>query len=205
MRKAWGTGVLVVAALAACEGSTGPDGDDDVVPTENLTFVELEPGVTIPTRDTSFVVTAGEDFRLELFTDPEPGEDDGEEFFEFELDEESLLRRPDGTPFQPGDTITIRVVVPGDGYVFYFEPSGLVFNPAEPAEMKISYGDCDDDLDDDGDVDGDDSVFETDLSIWRQEVLDGPWQNIGASIHEIESDEIEFDVEHFTGFALAGA
>ena len=100
--------------------------------------------------------------------------------------------------------ITIRIFVPGDRYEFQFEPSGLVFYPDEPAEMKISYGDCDDDLDYDGDVDDDDDAFETDLSIWRQEVLNGPWQNIGASIHEIETDEIEFHVEHFTGFALAG-
>lgn len=205
MRKAYGVGVLAVAAvLAGCEGSTDPD-DDDVVPTSDLVFVELEDGVTIPTRDTSFVVTAGEEFTLELRTDPEPGDEDGTEFFEFELDEESLLRRPDGTPFQIGDTITIRVRVPGDAYVFYFEPSGLVFSPDDPAEMKISYGDADEDFDDDGDVDDDDERFETtDLTIWRQQVLGGDWDRLGARIHEIELDEIEFDVEHFTGFALAG-
>ena len=205
MGRLTGLGMIAAAlVLAGCENTTDPGDDDDVEPTENLTFIELEAGVTIPTRDTSFVVTAGEEFRLELRTDPEPGDDDGTEFFEFELEEESLLRRPDGTLFQPGDTITIRVQVPGDGYVFYFEPAGLVFNPSEPAEMKISYGDCDDDLDDDGDIDDDDDDFEGELSIWRQDVLGGPWENIGASIHEIEEDEIEFDVDHFTGFALAG-
>lgn len=205
MRKAYGLGVLVVATmLAGCEGSTNPDDDDDVVPTDDLVFARLEPGVTIPTRDTSFVVTAGQRMRVELFTDPEPGDDDGQEFLEFEVDEETLLRRPNGAAFQPGDTITIRVRVPGDAYVFYFEPSGLQFNPSRPAELKISYGDADDDFDDDGDVDEDDQTFETDLSIWRQEVLDGDWQNIGATVHSVELDEIEFDVQHFTGFALAG-
>ena len=205
MRKAYGLGVLVVATvLAGCEGSTNPDDDNEVVPTDDLVFARLESGVTIPTRDTSFVVTAGERFELELFTDPEPGDDDGQEFLEFEVDEETLLRRPNGTAFQPGDTITIRVRVPGDAYVFHFEPSGLQFNPNRPAELKISYGDADDDFDDDGDVDDDDQAFETDLSIWRQEVLDGDWENIGATVHSVELDEIEFDVQHFTGFALAG-
>ena len=206
MRRAIGLGMLAaVAFIAACEGSTDPDDDGEViVPSDQLTFVELESGVNVPVRDTSFVVTAGERFELELFTDPEPGDDDGEEFFEFEVDEDALLRRPDGTAFQPGDTITIRVTVPGDEYRFYFEPSGLVFNPNRPAEMKITYIDADDDFDDDGDVDDDDGEFETDLTIWRQQVLGGDWTRIGASIHEIEDDEIEFDVEHFTGFALAG-
>ncbi len=204
MRKAYGAGVLMAMALAlACDDSTEPDGDD-VVPTDDLVFARLEPGVTIPTRDTSFVVTAGERFELELFTDPEPGDDDGQEFFEFEVDEETLLRRPNGTLFQPGDTITIRVTVPGNAYVFHFEPSGLQFNPDRPAELKISYADADDDFDDDGDTDDDDVAFESDLTIWRQQVLGGDWERLGASVHSIESDEIEFDVEHFTGFALAG-
>src|SRR5687768_17863597 len=130
----------LVLMLGACDGSTEPD-DDVIVPTGDLTFVELEAGVTIPTRDTSFVVTAGEEIRVELRTDPEPGDEDGQEFFEFELDEASLLRRPDGTLFQPGDTITIHVSIPGDEFIAYFEPSGLVFDPDEPAELKWSYGD----------------------------------------------------------------
>lgn len=205
MRKAYGAGVLVLAfVLAGCDGSTDPDEDDDVVPTGDLVFAQLEAGVTIPTRDTSFVVTAGVGFELELRTDPEPGDDDGQEFFEFDIEGETLLRRPDGTVFQPGDTITIRVRVPGDAYVFYFEPSGLQFNPDRPARMKISYGDADDDFDDDGDIDDDDDSFETNLTIWRQQVLGGDWQRLGASLHSVETDEIEFDVEHFTGFALAG-
>ena len=197
------TGLLV--AVAACEGSTDPDDDGEVIlPTDSLVFARLESGVTVPTRDTSFVVTAGEEFELELRTDAEPGDEDGTEFFEFEVDAESLYRRPDGTLFEPGDTITIRVHVPGNDYVFFFEPSGLEFHPSRPAEIKISYGDADDDFDDDGDVDDDDEEFETDLSIWRQEVIGGTWELIGAQLHEVELDEIEFDVFHFTGFALAG-
>lgn len=204
MRKAFGVGVLVSAALVAgCEGSTEPD-RVVIVPTDELVFAQLESGVTVPTRDTSFVVTAGERIEVELFTDPEPGDDDGQEFLEFEVDEDALLRRPDGTSFQPGDTITIRITVPGDAFIFHFEPSGLVFNPNRPAELKISYGDADDDFDDDGDVDDDDQAFESDLTIWRQQVLGGDWQRLGASVHSVELDEIEIDVEHFTGFALAG-
>ena len=206
MRDVLRYGLLIgLLVVGACADSTDPDDDDDDnVDGSELTFVSLESGVNVPTRDTSFVVTAGEEFQLELFTDPAGDDDNGEEFFEFELEEESLLRRPDGTLFQPGDTITITVTVPGNEYVFLFEPSGLVFNPSRPAEMKISYIDADDDFDDDGDVDDEDVDFEQELSIWRQNVLNGPWENIGATIHSIESDEIEFDVEHFTGFALAG-
>ncbi len=206
MRKNWWLAVIAgLALLAACESdSTDPDNGGEVVPTGDLVFVELEAGVNVPVRDTSFLVTAGERIEIELLTDPEPGDDDGEEFLEFEVDEDALLRRPDGTPFQIGDTITIRIQVPGDEYRFIFEPSGLVFNPNRPAELKITYVDADDDFDDDGDVDGDDVAFETDLAVWRQEVLGGDWERLGATIHEIETDEIEIDIEHFTGFALAG-
>ena len=204
MRKEWLYGLLAGAVLfVGCDDTTEPD-DDGAVPTAELVFAELEAGVTVPNRDTSFVVTAGEEIEIELRTDPEPGDDDGTEFFEFEVDADALWRRPDGSPFQPGDTITITVHIPGDEYVFYFEPSGLRFNPDRPAELKLSYGDADDDYDDDGDIDEDDQDFETELAIWRQEVLGGDWERLGATIHSIEADEIEIDIEHFTGFALAG-
>jgi len=204
MRK---TGIWAVLAgtmaMVACDGTTEPD-DEIILPTEQLTFARLAAGVTVPTRDTSFVVTAGEEFILELRTDPEPGDEDGEEFFQFELDQASLLRRPDGTLFQPGDTITIHVSIPGNDFIVYFEPSGLRFDPGEPAELQWSYGDADDDLDDDGDIDDDDLEFEGDLAIWRQEQPGDPWLRMGG-IHEIELDEIEIDITGFTGFALAGS
>jgi hypothetical protein len=58
----------------------------------------------------------------------------------------SLLRYPANHPtrpgdvFSPGDTVWIRVLVDPQVLVATFEPSGLAFNPVEPAELEIRYG-----------------------------------------------------------------
>lgn len=200
MKKAFSV-VLAGLVLAGCDDSTRPD--EKLVPTEELVFARFSETVSLPVRDTSFVAYYGVDTRLELFTDPEPGEDSGDRFFEFRVGDESLLRHPDGRLFQPGDSVVIRVTIPGDAFVFHLEPSGLVFDPAEPAELEIDYGEANPDLDDDGDTDEDDLDFERQLSIWKQEAPGDPWRRLG-SVQVEDLDEIEAEITSFTGFALAG-
>lgn len=202
MRTMWWLAVASLCLIGCDDGGTQPD-DDDVVPTEELAFTRFAESVTLPVRDTSFVAYYGQEARLELFTAPEPGEDSGERFLEFRVGPESLLRHPDGSPFQPGDSVVIRVSIPGDAFVFYFEPSGLVFDPEEPAELEIEYANADPDLDDDGDEDEEDLEFERELSIWKQESAGDPWVRLGSAQVE-ELDEIEAEITSFTGFALAG-
>lgn len=188
---------LALAALTVgCDEDPMPPGGGPV-PEDELTFVRFAEGVTLPVRDTSFVVTAGESFELRLFTT------DGDEFFEFDLEDESLLRRPDGSPFSEGDTITIHLTIPGEAFIFRFEPSGLVFDPAAPARIEIEYDIADDDFDDDGDVDEDDEEFEGEFALWQQESPGDPWVRLG-SVQVEELDEIEAEIHGFTGFALAG-
>ena len=55
-----------------------------------------------------------------------------------------------GALFQDGDTITIRIQVAQDQLIVTMEPSGLLFDPFEPAELELRYPEADDDYDDDG-------------------------------------------------------
>jgi len=133
---------------------------------------------------------------------PTPGDEDGEKFLELEIDDETLLRRPDGSSFAEGDSILITVTLDAGGrFIFDFQPSGLVFNPAEPAELKIRYVLGDDDFDGDGDVDDDDFAFEAQLAIWQREQSSDPFVRLPSI--EIGDDELKADLDGFTGFALA--
>ena len=200
-KRGW-LALVATVLTVGCDDTTEPR-PDDIVPTEDLVFARFAETVSLPVRDTSFVAYYGQDARLELFTAPEIGEDSGARFFEFRVRQESLLRHPDGSAFQPGDSVVIRVTIPGNTYAFYLEPSGLVFNPAEPAELEIDYGKANPDLDDDGDFDEDDEEFELELSIWKQESAGDPWRRLGSAQVE-DLDEIEAEITSFTGFALAG-
>ncbi|HYW13885.1 MAG TPA: hypothetical protein VE871_18120 [Longimicrobium sp.] len=183
--------LVLPAAFAACEE---PDGGGPV-PGEDLVFLRPAPGAPgLATYDTSFVAVAGRDHEIRVrYTN-------GEECLRFELDQDALTRRPNGTPMNQGDTITIRIRVVDNGYFnFEFQPAGLRF--AEPAELRVNYQFAHPDFNGDGEVDDDDEDFE--FGWWRQEMPGQDWERIGGvRIHDLT--EVRADIDGFTRYALAG-
>ena len=198
--------VLPLALTIACSDSGGPgDDDDDVRPPSELTILRLS-GESPPlfNPEASFWAVRGENREVEIsFVDDENPGQPGEEYLEFEVDAEALLAHPDGTPFAEDDSvlITVRVVDP-DRLLFEFEPAGLAFNPARPAELKIHYNHADDDLDEDGDVDRDDEELELTIGIWRQENDGDPFERLGSLLID-DLEEIDAELEGFSRYALA--
>jgi hypothetical protein len=183
------------AALAACGDTSG--GDPGVRPGDELVFLRAAAGAPpLATIDTSFVAVAGQDREIRIRYAG------GEEGLRFELDDESLYARPDGTRFRDGDTVTIRIrQVDAGAFNFEFQPAGLRFSDDDPAELRVSYRFADRDFNGDGRVDGRDDDF--DFGWWRQESPGRPWERIGtARLHDLE--EVRAELEGFTRYALAG-
>lgn len=203
IRRTFGQLLLLGALLAPLScGDDAPTAARQPVPESELQFVRFDPTFfqDVP-QSGSFWAVRGQDRSLILESDP-GGAGSGERFLEFQVEEESLLRRPDGTPFALGDSVEITVQIdPAGRFLFEFEPSGLVFNPDAPADLRIRYVLAPEDLDGDGDVDEDDDEFERELSIWKREDPGGPWLELFSL--EVDDDELEADVASFTGFALA--
>lgn len=202
MRRARVFSFAVAAALAACSDSGGPN-TGGVKPPGELTIIRLpasSPEIWNPVD--SFYAKKGVDRELRIYFEDAVG-GSGEEYLRFRVDAGSLLARPDGSLFQVGDSvlITVRVVDPQLIY-FEFEPSGLTFNPALPAQLKIEYAETGGDLDDDGDVDAEDDAIEQVIDLWRQEQPGQDFVKLGAVKIE-ELDEIEADVLGFTRYAIA--
>jgi len=200
-RSKLAAGIVAAALFLACSDDPSGPGGTVVVPESDLTFVAFAGGVLPGPVDTTFWAVKGQETDIRLR--PLTGTVD-EAYFEFELGEESLLRRPDGSLFQDGDSIQISISMPNDSqFVFIMEPSGLVFDPDEPAELKLDWSYADDDLNRDGSIDPDDDDFETEMAIWKQETPGGPWERLGTLKLE-DLEEAEADITSFTGFALAG-
>lgn len=198
MRRSWGLG-LALGVLAFGLGLGGCDGTDsnapsDLVPEAELEFVPVGAGAPpLETTDTSFWAVRGQSRELEIRYVGQGGPGTGKRFLELKVDDESLLRRPDGTTFALGDSIEIFVRVE-DAQLFRatFEPSGLRFNPLEPAELEFKYDEAD-------------LTFldrETEFDLWRQELSGQPWERIG-SVQIEDLDEIEAELLGFTRYALA--
>jgi hypothetical protein len=205
MRTARVLQCLLIAALAgaagSCSDSSAPSGDTK--PPGDLSVVRVAPSSTpLFNPVDSFYAKRGEDRELRIYFQ-DTGGGQGEEYLRLRVDAATLLALPDGTPVAQGDSVLIHVRVEDPTeMLFELEPSGLRFNPAAPARLKIHYDHADGDLNDDGLVDASDSTIETRLAIWRQESPGDPFVRL-SSVLSLELDEVEADLTGFSRYALA--
>jgi hypothetical protein len=205
MRSVPALRVLLLAAwagaAASCSDSSSPP--DDSKPPSELSVIRVAPTSTPLFNTTvSFYAKRGENSEGSIsFQDATGGE--GEEYVRLRIDANTLLARPDNTPILPGDSvlITLSVVDPTE-MLFDLQPTGLKFNPAEPAELKIHYDHAGGDLNDDGVSDTRDDTIERTLAIWRQESLTDPFVRL-VSVLTIETDEANAELTGFSRYALA--
>jgi hypothetical protein len=201
--------LLAAAALtaAACSDSTSSGGG---TPPSDLTFLRLAPTAPPLCADSTgaWFIKNGQDKSIQLVF-PESGQladcagGSTEEFASLAVKKLSLMRRPDGTLVSDGDSVFISLKwVGNDSILFEFQPTGLVFDPAEAPELKIHYTEAGSDLNHDGRVDGEDDNVETRLDIWRQERPGDPFFQVGTGKIE-DQNEVEARLNGFSRFALA--
>lgn len=104
----------------------------------------------------------------------------------------------------PGDSVQITIRVMDEGqFRFSFEPDGLRFDPAHPAEVEIRYRWADPDLDGDGDVDPRDTLLAETFTLWARVGTDALWQRVPGAQRRRENFEIVAPIVGFTQYALA--
>jgi hypothetical protein len=195
----------VTAIAVACSDSTSSDGGGHKPPSQ-LTFLTLASSApALCETSISFWAWRGIEVDTALQF-PEAGHfcsESREDFLRLKLDQASLQAYPDGSPFLAGDSVLITMTwVGSDSILFHLEPTGLLFDPAHPAELKIDYSEAGADLNDDGEVDGEDDSVETLLDIWRQPTLADDYERVGVAKFE-EADEIEAELNGFSRYAIA--
>jgi hypothetical protein len=190
------------AALAVLVACSTTDGPLNPVPAAQLHFVQQDSVYHLLSDSASFYAKVGEDRRVELFYRGYSS-DTGEAFLQFEVHAASLLKRPDGSAFQPGDSILITVTVPDTNtFDFVFSPAGLQFNPADPARLHIEYNYSNHDFNGDGHHDTEDDHARSLLNVWRREPPDTLWTSQGASNSE-EFEDLETAILSFSHYAVA--
>lgn len=196
-------GVTLGLSLA-CSDSTSSGGGTR--PPGKLTFLTL-PATAPSLCETSISFWAFQGSQVDTALQfPEDGVNclgNREDFLRLKLDQTSLLAYPDGTPFQPGDSVFITMSwVGNDSILFHLEPTGLLFDPTRPAELKIDYGEAGTDLNGDGSTDSEDDAIEHRLDIWRQPTLADDYVKVGVAKFE-DTNEIEAKLNGFSRYAIA--
>lgn len=194
---------LAVFALAvsACGDGTGPEG----VPESELRFVKQDPlAPPLYAVQDTFWAKVGDGRDLRLYYQGATPTELGDELLRFEVPGDGLYRKPDGTAFVAGEEILITItVVDPQRFIFKFEPTGLRFNPDNPARLRIRYGNADHDFDEDGVEDSEDAEIESRLlDVWRQPAPGALWLKLGAVKFE-EADELDTKIFTFSNYSVA--
>ena len=209
--RIWSAAVAAAALAAAvggCSDSSAPDPSQpsqpgDIKLSADLGIVRRSPAINgfVDTVVTFYAVRGQEREGRIFFLAPDGGV--GEEFVRLKIGSATLLARPDGSPVAQGDSvlITMRVVDPALLLV-EFQPSGLQFNPVEPAELEMKFGQADDDLNGDGTFDGADEALISSLGIWRQELPGLPFVRLSSSLFT-SLTSCDAKITGFTRYALA--
>jgi hypothetical protein len=193
--------VAPLAALLACSDSSAPD--DTSRPPADLNIVGLsDQAPPLYNPEVSFYAVKGEGREARIFFQNDQG-GPGDEYLRLRIDAPTLQARPDGSPIAEGDSVlvTVRVVNPQQ-MLFEMEPSGLVFSPDEPAELRIRYAEVRGDFNDDGSVDSADDDIENTMAIWRQETPSDPFVRVGTAVVK-DLEEAEAELTGFSRYALA--
>jgi len=200
--------IAIVGIVAACT-EVPVEPNEPLRPTANDTSLlvnALAPAVGAPAIANpvvTFYAVAGQNRQAFMYYRSRPGRADSTVFIRFRVSNGSLLARPDGTPFADGDSVLITMtLIDPEKLIVRFAPSGLQFDPLDPADIKFNFLETDDDLDDDGVITAADSTFATMLAIWKRENANEPWYK-QTSILSTELHEIEAEVTGFTEYIIA--
>jgi hypothetical protein len=195
--------LLVVACSDSNGGDPGPNDPGAQRPPADLTILSLaDTAPPLYQASVTFWAVRGQDREGRIyFANAEGGP--GEEYMRLRVESGSLLARPDGTPIAVGDSVQITLTaLDPSRTLFELAPEGLKFNASLPAELKIRYGECGDDLNRDGRVDMNDREIEQEIGIWRQATVNDPFVRLGtAKVEELR--EVEAELTSFSRYAIA--
>jgi hypothetical protein len=192
--ESWRRGLVLMllasAFVAGCSDSTAPSRSQT-----DLNILQLLPTAPpLSQNSVSFQACQGQGAEGRLFFQDGSG-GEGEEFARLTFDGQSLLAKPDGSPFGPGECVTITMALADPAsrdLLVQLEPSGLRFDSNHPVQLRLDYGEAE----------GVDSNIEDRIAIWRQEQVGDPFVQIGSAVLK-DQRKVEANLTGFSRYALA--
>jgi hypothetical protein len=199
---------LALGLVAACS-SDEPTDPGAILPAPrpetSLNFTRPTAGATLSVDSVRFWAVRGQNREVSWYYRPAAGSTDSVRFLRFRVRNDGLLRRPNGTVFANGDSVLITIRMRDfSRLIATFSPSGLVFDPSRPAELRLDFRNANQDFNRDGVVNQADSSLVSQFAIWKQETSGAPWQAVTSAV-EVSSDfrEVKADITSFTEYAIA--
>ena len=190
---------LLVASVffASCRELTTST-EPEVVDESELTFVRVDPEAPpLDAYEVSFWAVQGQDRQIQIsYASSTYGNG---KCLLFRVPADAVM-----LGVAQGDSVQVTItVMDAAEFRFEFQPEGLQFDPAHPAELEIRYRWADPDIDGDGDVDPRDRLLSETFSLWQKVGTGTSWQRVGGSERRRDEFEIVAPVVGFTQYALA--
>jgi len=201
--------LFAVVAAIGCSDSTAPTtgtgGNGPPRSNDSLNTLRPAPGApAIANPVVAFYAKKGEDREAFMYYRPDSSSGrDSAVFLRLRVRQRSLDQRPDGSPIAEGDSVLITItLVDAARLIVDCQPAGLRFSASDPADLKMSYLEADQDLNDDGSVNSSDQQLLGQLQIWRRETPDARWEPLQTE-QSTETHEVESQISGFTSYAIA--
>ena len=206
--------IAIVASLVACSMDHSVSAPPDLSPAAAVamngpsssalpSFVVIDPAApAIANPVITFWAKRGVESIVYMNFLPRPGHSTGDQFLRFRVRKKSLAFYPNGTPFAFGDSVQITITLTDAiNQIVDFQPSGLVFSTANPADLKLSFLEADHDFNQDGVVNDVDAALVATFKVWRLHPPN-PWKS-QPSVVNGSIEEVETKVFSFTSYAIA--
>jgi hypothetical protein len=196
-RRALPTLLVASALLASCRDLT-TSAKSDTVDESELTFVRVDPEAPpLDAYEVSFWAVQGQERQIQIsYSSTEYGNG---KCLLFRVPADAVM-----LGVAPGDSVHITIRVTDETqFRFEFEPEGLQFDPAHPAQLEIRYWWADPDYDADGDIDPRDLLLSETFSLWQKVGTGTAWQRVSGAERRRDVFEIASPVLGFTQYALA--
>jgi hypothetical protein len=196
--------IPVLAFVAGAWGCADRITAPEQRPTSDMHFLRTRTGApAFVSLSASFYAKRGEDRGVAIYYHATPGAADSVKFLDFRVFAGSLATSPEGRTYLPRDSVLITVTITDPARMqVQFEPSGLKFSTASPAQLELSFREADDDLNADGVMDAQDTALKEQLAIWEQESPGGLWTKLSSALF-LDLEELVADVAGFSGYAAA--
>lgn len=155
----------------------------------------------LDTYQVSFWATFARDQEIQI--NYRAADDSWQPYVWFHVPTGGLSQWPDGRAFAEGDSVLITVTIDTTSLALRFEPTGLKFSSAAPAQLNVWYTGADPDFDASGAVDGADRYIEQQLlGVWVQEFASAPWTLVTA-VQSLLNRSFSANLGHFSDYAVS--
>ncbi len=198
--------LILVLVAAACSDQTGPSPTALQMPLAALASPTgthiLQQAATAPRLQTyqmSFWAKRGTQTTVAVFYRRAPSQWLPDPFLRFKIPINGLVAGAGGMPLARGDSVLITMSIDTVLFTVDFQPSGVLFSTASPAQLAIWYKNANPDLNGDGVVDANDAALQEQLAFWYHgKVWVKQWSKADTTQLSVSGP-----IYHFSQYAVA--